>query len=177
MNGIESILATASIIGWVTQPSCSCPLHKSGITALAWRPGGYLAICALAQPSFSAEKAKAAGCISGGARRRSDIKALFREIDAGDQPVAERVDGDDLELLAAGGADHQLVIHHAVADGDAVFQNRLVLRKLREGLGIAGLDRGARGFRGRAAQSGNHAILGEKIHIGVEILRSEERRV
>ena len=30
-----SILAMLSIMGWLTQPSCSCARHKSGITALA----------------------------------------------------------------------------------------------------------------------------------------------
>src|SRR6201995_3671787 len=101
MNGIASILAMASIMGWVTQPSRSWPRHSSEITALAWRPCGYLAMVALAHSAFALLNAKLAGCISGGARRRSDM-ALLCEIDAGDQPVAEGVDGDDLELLAAG---------------------------------------------------------------------------
>src|SRR6185312_9892457 len=111
MKGMASILATASIIGWVTQPSCSWPRQSSEITALAWRPGGYFAIVALAQSAFAALKAKLAGWTSGGARRRSDM-GLLCEIDAGDQPVAESVDGDDLELVAAGASDHQLVIDH-----------------------------------------------------------------
>src|SRR5689334_870622 len=117
MKGIDSIDATLSIMGCVTQPSCSWPRHKSEITAEAWRPAGYLAISFFAHSAFSALKAKLAGCISGGARRRS-MGGLFREIDAGDQPVAERVDGDDLEFLAAGRAHHLLVIHHGIAHGD-----------------------------------------------------------
>src|SRR5215470_10060959 len=116
MKGIDSIFATLSTMGWVTQPSCSWPRQSSEITALAWRPGGYLAMVARAQSAFSALKAKLAGWISGGARRRSDM-VLLCEIDAADQPVREGVDGDDLELLAAGGADHQFVIHHGIADG------------------------------------------------------------
>src|ERR1700733_15057118 len=114
MKGMESILATLSIIGWVTQPSCSWPRQSSEITALAWRPCGYLAISPFAHSAFSAVKAKPAGCISGGARRRSDM-ALFREIDAADQPVFEGIDGDNLELFTTGFADHQFVIHHGVA--------------------------------------------------------------
>src|SRR6478609_10254316 len=98
MKGIDSIFAIVSIIGCVTQPSWSCPFHKSGITALAWRPGGYLAICACAHSAFAALKAKLAGWISGGARRRSDM-GLLCEIDAADKPVAEGINGDDLELL------------------------------------------------------------------------------
>src|SRR5690348_6326957 len=116
MKGIESILATLSIMGWVTQPSCSWPRQSSEITAEAWRPGGYLAISSFAHSPFSALKAKLEGCMSGGARRRS-MGGLFREIDAGDQPVTECVDGDDLELLAAGRTHHFLMVHHGAAHG------------------------------------------------------------
>ena len=126
-----------SIMGWVTQPSCSWPRHNSEITALAWRPGGYLAICSFAQAAFSALKAKLAGCMSGGARRRSDMDFLFREIDAADQPVFDGVDRDDFKLFAAGRADHMLMIHHGVADRDAVFQIGFVFRERRKRLGIA----------------------------------------
>ncbi len=35
MKGMASILATLSIMGWVTQPSCSWPRHNSEITAEA----------------------------------------------------------------------------------------------------------------------------------------------
>src|ERR1700760_4997307 len=103
MKGIDSILAMLSIMGWETQPSCSWPRHSSEITADAWRPCGYLAIVAFAHSAFCALKAKLAGWISGGARRRSDIGflGLLCEIDAGNQPVFEGIDGDDLELLAA----------------------------------------------------------------------------
>src|ERR1700759_583067 len=139
MNGIDSIWAMLSIIGCVTQPSCSWPRHKSAITADAWRPAGYLAISFCAQSAFSALKAKLAGCISGGARRRS-MGGLFREIDAGDQPVAKAVDGNDLEFLAAGSAHHLLMVDHGAAHGDAVLEDRLVLRKLRKSLGVAGAD-------------------------------------
>src|ERR1700758_2696155 len=108
MKGMSSILAMLSIMGWVTQPSCSWPRQSSEITAEAWRPWGYLAICAFAHSAFSALKAKLAGCMAGGARRRS-MGGLFREIDAGNQPVAEGIDGDDLEFLAARRAYHFLV--------------------------------------------------------------------
>src|ERR1700712_2452929 len=127
-------------MGWVTQPSCSCPRHNNAITAEAWRPCGYLAISLFAHSALSALKAKPAGCMSGGARRRS-MESLFREIDAGDQPVAEGINGDDLEFFAAGRAHHFLMVHHRVADRDAAFQISLVLRKLSEGLGIASLNR------------------------------------
>src|ERR1019366_8113469 len=139
MKGVESIRAMLSTMGWETQPSCSWPRHKSEITALACRPGGYLAMVSRAHAAFSAVKAKLAGWMSGGARRRSDM-VLLCEIDAADQPVLEGVDGDDLELLAAGLADHQLVIHHGIAHGNAVLQLRLVLGKLGEGFGITRLD-------------------------------------
>src|SRR5258706_8163956 len=127
MKGMPSILATLSTMGWLTQPSCSWPRHNSEITALACRPCGYLAMVSKAQTAFSAVNAKLAGWISGGARRRSDM-ALLYEIDAADQPVFKGVNRDDLELLAAWAADHQLVGHHRVAHGDAGFQFRLVLR-------------------------------------------------
>jgi len=74
---MDSILATLSIMGWETQPSCSWPRQSSEITADAWRPCGYLAMVALAHWAFSALKAKLAGCISGGARRRSDMDLYF----------------------------------------------------------------------------------------------------
>ena len=61
MKGMPSILATLSIIGLVTQPSCSWPRHSSGITAVAWRPGGYFVMVALAHAAFSALNAKLAG--------------------------------------------------------------------------------------------------------------------
>src|SRR3954462_2294886 len=107
---------------------------------------------ALAQSLLAALKAKPAGGTSGGARRRKDM-GLLREIDAGDQPVAESVDGDDLELLAAGGADHQFVIDHGVADGDAVLELGLVLRELRKGLGVTGAQGLTAGFGRRAVQA------------------------
>src|SRR5450432_1763442 len=125
MKGIESILAMLSTMGWLTQPSCSWPRQSSEITADAWRPGGYLAIVAFAQSAFCALKAKLAGWISGGARRRSDIVSLLCEIDAANQPVFKGVNRDDLELLAAGGADHQFVIDHGIAHRDAVLQHGL----------------------------------------------------
>src|SRR5450756_697179 len=66
--------ATARIAASDTQPSCcSGTRHRIGITAEAWRPSGYLAICSLAQARFSAVKVKFAGCSSFGARRRTDI--------------------------------------------------------------------------------------------------------
>src|SRR6185437_4184529 len=123
---------------------------------------------ALAHSAFSAVKAKLAGWISGGARRRSDM--LFREVHAGDQPVFESVDGDDFELFAAGGADHQFVIHHRIADSDAILENSLVFRKLGEGLGVTGLDGFAAGFGWRAVQTRYHAIFGEEGHISVQVL-------
>src|SRR5580658_6320656 len=101
MKGMPSIPATTSIMGWETQPSCSWPRHNSEITADAWRPCGYLAMVAFTHCAFSALKAKLAGCISGGARRRSDIvflESLLCEIDTGDQPVFEGIDGNDLKL-------------------------------------------------------------------------------
>src|SRR5471030_3062600 len=101
MKGIDNILAMLSIMGWVTQPSCSWPRQSSEITADAWRPCGYLAMIALAQSAFASLNAKFAGCISGGARRRSDM-VLLCEIDAADQPVLDRVNGNDIESLAAG---------------------------------------------------------------------------
>src|SRR5258708_20566896 len=109
MKGMESSLATLSTMGWLTQPSCSWPRHNSEITAEAWRPCGYLAMVALAHSAFSPLKAKLAGWISGGARRRSDM-VLLCEVDAGDQPVAEGVDGDDIESFATGRAHAIFVI-------------------------------------------------------------------
>src|SRR5687767_8231051 len=120
--------ATTSIIGFVTQPSCSWPRHRMGITAEAWRPGGYFSIWRLAQASFSALKAKLAGCSR--ARRRNDMLVLFREIDAGDQPILDCVDRDDLEAVLARPAADILVVHHRVADMDARIQPRVVLRKV-----------------------------------------------
>jgi hypothetical protein len=51
-----------SIAGRVSQPSCSCARHSSGMIALACRPSGYLVICASAQARFSGVKAKLSGC-------------------------------------------------------------------------------------------------------------------
>src|SRR5277367_3002664 len=120
MNGIDKSLAMLSIIGWVTQPSCSWPRQSSEITALAWRPGGYLAMVAFAHSAFSAVKAKLPGWISGGARRRSDMRLLC-EIDAADEPVFEGVNGDDFEFFPARGAHHMFVIGNGIADRDAVL--------------------------------------------------------
>ena len=44
MLAMSSIRAISSIAGLVTHPSCSCARQSSGITALACRPSGYLAI-------------------------------------------------------------------------------------------------------------------------------------
>src|SRR5882757_1525990 len=169
MKGMESILAMLSTMGWLTQPSCSWPRHNSEITALAWRPGGYLAMVSRAHCAFSAPKAKLAGWISGGARRRSDM-ILLCEIDAADQPVLEGVNRDDLELLAARSADHQFVIHHTVADGDTVLEDRPVLGKLGEGLGIARLKRFAAGFGRCAVEARHRAIGGEEGDISLQVL-------
>src|SRR3954464_13336887 len=124
---------------------------------------------ALAQSLLAGLKAKLAGWTSGGARRRQDM-GLLREIDAGDQPVAEGVNGDDLELLAAGGADHQFVIDHGVADGDAVLKFCLILRKLRKGLGVTGPQRLATGFGRCAVQARDDAVFGVELHISVQVL-------
>src|SRR5579871_795209 len=69
--------ATARIAASLTQPSCcSCTRHRIAIAAEACRPGGYLAISFLAKARFSSVNAKLAGCISFGARRRTDIITL-----------------------------------------------------------------------------------------------------
>src|SRR3954465_15084358 len=124
---------------------------------------------ASAHCAFSALKAKLAGWISGGERRRSDM-ILLCEIDAADQPVFEGIDGDDLELLATGGADHKLVIHHRVADSDAILEDGLVLWKLGESLGVARLDGVAAGFAGLAIDRRDNAILGKEADIGIQVL-------
>src|SRR5947209_833128 len=67
-----------------TQPAfCSCARHNTGMTAEAWRPAGYFAICCFTQTRFSSVNAKLAGCNSFGARRRTDI-ILFLAIDSAD---------------------------------------------------------------------------------------------
>src|SRR5215475_10521350 len=63
----------------VQPPACSWARHRSGITAEACRPSGYLVICCFAQARFSGVKAKVSGCCSGGARRRTDINDLPRQ--------------------------------------------------------------------------------------------------
>src|SRR4051812_40566208 len=95
---------------------------------------------------------------------------LLREIHAGDQPVAEGVNGDDLELLAAGGADHQFVIDHGVADGNAVLELCLVLRKLRKGLGVTRPQCLPATFRRCAVETADDAVFGVELHISVQIL-------
>src|SRR3974390_3572931 len=54
-------------------PTCSCARHSSGMIAERWRPSGYLAISFFAQARFCLLKEKSFGCISGGARRRTDM--------------------------------------------------------------------------------------------------------
>src|SRR4051812_38027642 len=77
---MPSMSATCSIAFCGTQPpDCSCARHNSGITAEAWRPSGYLAICALAHFTFSAVKAKSLGWTSAEARRRTDIILSFQD--------------------------------------------------------------------------------------------------
>src|SRR6266446_10952356 len=72
---MSSISATCSIAARDVQPpDCSWARHRIGITAEACRPSGYLAISRFAQARFSGVKAKLAGCSSGGARRRTDIR-------------------------------------------------------------------------------------------------------
>src|ERR1700760_3231747 len=69
--------ATARIAAALTQPSCgSCTRHRIAIAAEACRPGGYFSISFFAQARFSSVNAKLAGCISFGARRRTDIVRL-----------------------------------------------------------------------------------------------------
>src|SRR5665213_1453364 len=71
---MSSRSATARIAASEIQPSCcSCTRHRIAIAAEACRPSGYLAICCFAQARVSAVNAKLAGCISLGARRRTDI--------------------------------------------------------------------------------------------------------
>src|SRR5262245_20689916 len=72
---MSSIPATCSIAArGVQPPDCSWARHRIGITAEACRPSGYLAISRFAQARFSGVNAKLAGCCSGGARRRTDIR-------------------------------------------------------------------------------------------------------
>ena len=59
---MPSIEATVSMIGREIQPSCSWARHRSGITAEAWRPSGYFAICVFAHSRFASVKAKLLGC-------------------------------------------------------------------------------------------------------------------
>src|ERR1700744_5047770 len=69
--------ATARIAASPTQPSgCFCTRHRIAIAAEACRPGGYFAISFLAKARFSSVNVKLAGCISFGARRRTDIATL-----------------------------------------------------------------------------------------------------
>src|SRR6478752_6832744 len=101
---MSSRSATARIAASETQPSCcSWTRHRIAITADAWRPSGYLAICAFAQARFSAENVKFAGCSSFGARRRTDMSfSLFLRATRG-----VRVQGFDPALPeCACGAEH-----------------------------------------------------------------------
>src|SRR4051812_49251259 len=60
-----------------TQPSCcSCARQRMAITAEAWRPAGYFAICCFANATFSSVNVKLAGWTSFGANRRTDISYL-----------------------------------------------------------------------------------------------------
>src|ERR1700752_2778370 len=67
---MPSMSATCSMAFCGTQPpACSWPAHNLGMTAEAWRPSGYLAICPLAHFAFAGVKANSLGWISAGARR------------------------------------------------------------------------------------------------------------
>src|SRR5262249_20649497 len=69
--------ATARMAASLTQPSfCSCARHTIAIAAEGCRPGGYLAISFFAKARLSSVNVKLAGCISFGARRRTDIASL-----------------------------------------------------------------------------------------------------
>src|ERR1700761_8066812 len=71
---MSSMSETTRIAASEIQPACcSCARHRIAIAAEAWRPSGYLAICALAHSRFSGENSNDAGCTSFGARRRTDI--------------------------------------------------------------------------------------------------------
>src|ERR1700674_2960265 len=74
MRGMASMSATYSIAFCGTQPPACCwARHRTGITAEASRPCGYLAISRFVQARFSAVKANSFGWIAASARRRTDI--------------------------------------------------------------------------------------------------------
>src|SRR5690349_22669207 len=93
-----------------TQPSCcSCTRHRIAIAADACRPGGYLAISCFAQARFSSVNLKLAGCISFGARRRTDILSLSLHAARGigvqrlDAVLPERACGAEHVITDVGG--------------------------------------------------------------------------
>src|SRR5215472_2898057 len=110
MCGISRRSATARIAASLTQPSlCSCARHRIAIAAEACRPGGYLATSFLAKARFSSVNAKLAGCISFGARRRTDIVRLSLQAAASgcvqrvDPVLPERARGGENVVTDVGG--------------------------------------------------------------------------
>src|SRR6478752_10183495 len=74
---MSSMSAMTRIAASETQPSCcSCARQRMAMTAEAWRPAGYFAICCLAKARFSSVNAKLAGWTSFGANRRTDMSYL-----------------------------------------------------------------------------------------------------
>src|ERR1700760_3992477 len=102
--------ATARIAASLTQPSCcSCTRHRIAIEADACRPGGYFSISFFAQARFSSVNEKLAGCISFGARRRTDIVRLSLHAACGgrvqrvDPVLPERARGAENIVTDVGG--------------------------------------------------------------------------
>src|ERR1700759_5117424 len=132
--------ATARIAASLIQPSCcSCARHRIAIAAEAWRPGGYLAISFLAKARLSSVNAKLAGCISFGARRRTDIVRLSLHAARGsrvqrvDALLPERACGAEHVVTDVGG-NLDAVEDGELGDGLHAARTRIVDDQLERGL-------------------------------------------
>ncbi len=100
---------------------------------------------------------------------------------ARDLAVLDRVDGDGLEGVGAGGAGDALVIHDDTVDDDAAQDLGVVVRMVGEEFRIARADGIATAFHHVALEVGHHSVLAEEGGhggcimrvVGRELLRDE----
>src|SRR6185436_20195778 len=109
-----------------------------------------------------------AGALQGG--ETTSLIPLFREVDAGDLPVSDRIDRDDFELLFARTAADILMIDDRIADGDAVDEARFVVRIGGKCLGVTRAQSVAARFCNWPVEPCHNDVLRITGDIGIEIL-------
>ena len=170
---MSSSPATWSIAARGSQPPCwRCARSSSGSTALACRPGGYLAMICFARSRFSGVKAKLGGLLGdvGSAAHRSispntmSMEPMMATASASMWPRQHEV--DRLQMGEARRAD-LAAIGLVAAVGDQI-DAELALGRLDRGVGLAG--------RHVVALGVELEVMDERFHRALHLARAAAAR-